>query len=210
MIPRSAHCLLMLALVVPATAACTRGSSPAVAYPGTIELDESDAAPLVGGRVVEIRVTEGDTVHVGDTLALLTQSTLPAQVEERRARLAVARARLADLRRGSRSAEVERAAADLAAAEAEADRAAKELTRAGRLAKDGIIPEQEFDRARTLAESAARRRDAARATLELIREGTRADQIQAAAAEVRSAEALLSGANADLRELAAGTFFHRY
>jgi HlyD family secretion protein len=174
----------------------------AAAYPGTIEVDESDAAPLVGGRVVEIRVDEGDTVRVGDTLALLTQSNLPAQVEERRARLAAARARLADLRRGPRSAELDRAAADLAAAEAEAERTAKELARAERLAKDGIIPEQEFDRARTQAEGAARRRDAARATLELANEGSRSDVIRGAAADVQSAEALLSGANADLRELA--------
>ncbi|HWA16382.1 MAG TPA: biotin/lipoyl-binding protein, partial [Gemmatimonadales bacterium] len=39
-------------------------------FPGTIELDESDAAPLVPGRVVEVRVDEGDSVLVGDTLAL--------------------------------------------------------------------------------------------------------------------------------------------
>jgi HlyD family secretion protein len=199
--PRTAS-LVSLAVVTLAATGCSGGSAASVAYPGTIEVDESDAAPLVGGRIVEMRVEEGDTVGVGDTLALLTQSALPAQVEERRARLAAARARLADLRRGSRSPELDRAAADLAAAEAEAERTARELLRAERLSRDGIIPEQEFDRARTLAESAARRRDAARATLELAREGTRADQIQAAAAEVRSAEALLSGASADLRELA--------
>jgi HlyD family secretion protein len=202
MIHRSARSRVLLAVATLSAAACTRAPRSATAYPGTIEVDESDAAPLVGGRVVEIRVDEGDTVRVGDTLALLTQSNLPAQVEERRARLAAARARLADLRRGSRSAELDRAAADLAAAEAEAERTARELARAERLAKDGIIPEQEFDRARTQAEAAARGRDAARATLDLVHEGSRSDVIRGAAADVQSAEALLSGANADLRELA--------
>jgi HlyD family secretion protein len=181
---------------------CRRGPNPELTFPGTIELDESDAAPLVAGRIVEVRVEEGDTVHMGDTLALLTQSALPAQVEERRARLAAARARLADLERGSRGAELDRAVADLAAAGTEADRTARELARAEQLQKDGVIPEQDFDRAKALAESAARRRDAARATLELAREGSRTDQVQAAAAEVRSAEALLSGARADQSELA--------
>jgi HlyD family secretion protein len=171
-------------------------------FPGTIELDESDAAPLVPGRVVEVRVDEGDSVRVGDTLALLTQSSLPATVAERRARLAGARARLADLERGSRSAELERAQADLAAAEAEVTRSGNDLARIEPLARDGVVPAQELDRAKAAATMALRRRDAARATLDLATEGTRRDQIQMARAEVQSAEAQLSGANADLGELA--------
>lgn len=171
-------------------------------FPGTIELDESDAAPLVPGRVVEVRVDEGDSVSAGDTLALLTQSTLPATVAERRARLAAARARLADLERGSRSGELERARADLDAAEAEVTRTGKDLGRIEPLAADGVVPAQELDRARAAATTALRRRDASKATLELAQEGTRRDQVSAARAEVQSAEAMLSGASADLQELA--------
>ncbi|HSB55787.1 MAG TPA: HlyD family efflux transporter periplasmic adaptor subunit [Gemmatimonadales bacterium] len=191
--------LVLLSLL--ALAACGRSGGEPV-YPGTIELDESDAAPLVGGRIVEMRVEEGDSVRPGDTLAILTQSSLPAAVEERRARLAMARARLADLQRGSRAPELARAEADLAAAEAEADRTAKDLVRVEPLAKGGVLPAQELDRATSAAQAAARRRDAARAVLELAREGSRSDQIRAAAAEVQSAEAQLKGASADLGELA--------
>ena len=182
-------------------AACARGDG-GTSYPGTIELDESDAAPLIGGRIVELRVQEGDTVAAGDTIAILTQRTLPAQAEDRRARLAMARARLADLRRGSRAPELARAEAELAAAEADADRAAKDLERATRLVTDKVIAQQEYDRIRSGAEAAARRRDAARAVLALAQEGSRSDQVRAAEAEVASAEALLRGATADLDELA--------
>jgi HlyD family secretion protein len=192
--------LWSVVLLLGALAACRDPEQ--TSFPGTIELDESDAAPLVAGRVVEVRVEEGDSVVVGDTLALLTQSTIPAAVAERRARLAAARARLADLERGSRSGELERARADLEAAEAEATRSGRDLERIEPLARDGVVAAQELDRARAAATTALRRRDAARATLELAREGTRRDQIQAARAEVRSAEAQLSGANADLEELA--------
>jgi HlyD family secretion protein len=191
--------VLLLALM--ALTACD-GKRGEQVYPGTIELDESDAAPLVGGRIVEMRVEEGDSVKPGDTLAILTQSSLPATVEERRARLAMARARLADLQRGARAPELERAEADLAAAEAEADRTAKDLVRVEPLAKNGTLPAQELDRASAAAQTAAKRRDAARAVLELAREGSRSDQIRAAAAEVQSAEAQLKGASADLDELA--------
>jgi len=184
------------------SAACSRGGGTAPGFPGTIEVDESDAAPLIGGRVLEVRVEEGDSVRVGDTLAVLTQSSLPATVADRAARLAMARARLADLRRGSRAPELERAEADLAAAEAEANRTTRDLERVEPLAQSGVVAPQELDRAKSAAETSARRRDAARAALELAREGTRSDQIKAAAADVQSAAAQLRGASADLGELA--------
>jgi len=194
--------LMICSAILSLIGGCQRGADGAPSYPGTIEVDESDAAPLVGGRIVAIRVQEGDSVHAGDTLAVLTQSAIPATLEDRRARLAAARARLADLQRGSRAPEVNRAEADLAAAEAEADRTARELARSEQLLRNQIISQQDFDRARALAESAARRRDAAQATLELLKEGSRSDQVRAAAAEVRSAEAQLAGASADVSELA--------
>jgi HlyD family secretion protein len=190
--------LLLSALLL--TAACRQSAE--LSYPGTVELDESDAAPLIAGRVVEVRVTEGDSVRVGDTLALLTQSSLPATVAERRARLAAARARLADLQRGSRAPELQRAQADLEAAEADVERTARDLTRIQPLARDGVVPAQELDRAQAAATMAARRRDAAKAVLALAQEGTRRDQVQGAQAEVQSAEAMLRGASADLDELA--------
>jgi HlyD family secretion protein len=193
---------IVCSLTLLLAAGCHRGDDTAPSYPGTIEVDESDAAPLVGGRIVAIRVEEGDSVHVGDTLAVLTQSAIPATLEDRRARLAASKARLADLQRGSRVAEVERARADLAAAESEADRTAREFARSEALLKNQIIAQQDFDRARALAESAARRRDASQATLDLLREGSRSDQVRAAAAEVQSAEAQLAGASADANELA--------
>jgi HlyD family secretion protein len=193
---------LLLALLLATLAACGRSTAPGRTFPGTIELDESDAAPLVGGRVLSVRVDEGDSVHVGDTLAVLTQSQIPANLEDRRARLAAAESRLADLRRGSRPAEISRAEAELAALEADADRAARDLARATQLARDTVIARQDLDHATSVAEASARRRDAARATLEVLREGSRADQVRTAESEVASARAQLSGARADVGELA--------
>jgi len=191
--------LLLLPLIL---AACNGASHDQLGFPGTVELDESDHAPLVTGRVTDVRVTEGDTVRIGDTLATLVRAGLPEAVEQRVAQLASARARLADLKRGSRAAELDRAAAELAAAEAEATRTARDLERIQTMARDGAVSPQEVDAATTAAATAARQRDAARATLELAQEGTREDQIRAAEADVRTAEALVRSARADLGELA--------
>lgn len=190
--------LLTLAML---SAGCS-SEQVATVYPGTIEVHESDAAPLVAGRITEIRVDEGDRIRAGDTLAVLTQGSIPALYQERLARLAAARARLADLERGSRSAELERAEADVTALAAEAERTASEYERARRLADDGVVAPQELDRARAAAESAAGRLAASRATLALAREGTREDQVRAARAEVQSAEAQVRSARSDVSELA--------
>ena len=142
----------LLALLLVLFVACTRAPTGR-SFPGTVELDESDAAPLVGGRVLSVRVNEGDSVRVGDTLAVLTQSQLPANLEDRRARLAAAESRLADLRRGSRPAEIARAEAELAAFEADADRTTRDLARATQLARDTVIARQDLDRATSAAEA---------------------------------------------------------
>ena len=184
-----------------AAVAC-RPAPDTLTVPGTIEVEEVDAAPIQGGRVLRVGVDEGDTVRAGDTVAVLTRTTLPATLQERRARVAAARARLADLVRGSREAEMARARAEVAAAEVEADRTARDLLRTERLAEDGVISQQQLEQARAAAATAGRQRDAARATLELYREGTRTDQIRAAEADVRTAEAQLAGTAAEVSDLA--------
>ncbi len=42
-----------------------------VAVSGRIEGDDSAVAPKTTGRILEVRVREGDTVNAGDTIAIL-------------------------------------------------------------------------------------------------------------------------------------------
>src|SRR5215208_6627732 len=48
---------------------------------GTVEVVEVDVAAPVPARVAEVRAREGDVVRRGDTLAMLTQPTLRADIE---------------------------------------------------------------------------------------------------------------------------------
>jgi HlyD family secretion protein len=161
---------------------------------GTLEVVEVDVAPLSAGRVVRVLVREGQTVRAGETVAILAQPTLPADIEGRRARLAAAEAQLRDLERGARTAEIDAAEAELRTAEAEAIRAARDLTRLQSLLDAGAISRQQLDAARAAAQVAAGRRDAAREALRLMRQGSRPELISAARAEVASARAVLQSA----------------
>jgi HlyD family secretion protein len=141
-------------------------------------------------------VQEGDVVRSGDTLAVLEQPTLPADIEQRRARVSAAEAELRDLVAGSRASEIQRAEAELAAAEAEARRTADDARRYAELLKSGAASPAQAQSFETAARVAAGRRDAARAALQQLREGTRPERIRAARANVAAARAQLEAGEA--------------
>jgi HlyD family secretion protein len=168
---------------------------------GTVEIREHDVAPLIAARVMRILVEEGASVDRGDTLAVLGLATLPADIEQARARVSAAEAALREAEAGPRRAEIERAQADLRAADAEAERAAKDLERIRALTDAGATAPRQLDSARAVAETTANRRDALRETLRLLNQGTRPERIAAARAEVETARAALAAAQATRSDL---------
>ena len=159
---------------------------------GTVEFTQTDVAGSVPARVERILVEEGATVRAGDTLAILTQTGLPEDIQQRRSRLAAAESELADLMRGARPAELERARADLRSAASEADRTAADSVRLARLLAAGGISQSAFDASANAARVAGARRDAVREALLLLEAGARPDRIAAARAAVATARAQLA------------------
>lgn len=64
-----------------------------VTLSGRIEGDDSAIAPKVAGKILEVRVREGDTVKAGDVIAVLDDSVIRAQEDQARAALRDAEAR---------------------------------------------------------------------------------------------------------------------
>ncbi|MGQ0640150.1 MAG: HlyD family secretion protein [Gemmatimonadaceae bacterium] len=202
-------------ITVAALAACNGSGDDASEATGTVELTETDIAAPVSARLRRIKVEEGDVVRGGDTLAILEQTTLPADLEQRRARLNAAEAELRDLVAGSRASDIDRAEAELAAAEAEATRTTDDARRYAELLKSGAASPAQAQSFETAARVAAGRRDAARATLQQLREGTRPERIRAARANVAAARAQLQAGEALATDLvllapAAGVVLGRY
>jgi multidrug efflux pump subunit AcrA (membrane-fusion protein) len=56
---------------------------------GTIGVEETDIVPTVGGRIRRIWIAEGAQVHADDTVVTLVSSTLPDDLRERKARVAM-------------------------------------------------------------------------------------------------------------------------
>ena len=182
-------------------AACSRDATNEVTADGTIELTQVDLAPFVSGRVVDVRVDEGAMVRRGDTVVVLGQSALPADIDQRRSRVSSAEARLRDLQAGARPAEIERAQADLRSVTAEAERAERERARLEPLAAATTISRSQYDAAVTAARAAAARRDAAAEALRLLREGARSGQVAAARAELETTRGALAAGEATQGDL---------
>ena len=190
----------VFALALLATACRSTPDRGLVAH-GTVEVREVDASPLVPARLLRVSADEGAAVRRGDTLAILTRSSLLPQVERERARLDAARATLADLELGARSEEIRAAEATLSGAEADLERSLRDLKRVRTLAANGATSQQALDAAETASTIAKSRRDAAAEELELRRKGTRPEQVRRARAELASARAALAAAEADLGDM---------
>jgi len=168
---------------------------------GTIEFTQTDVASTVPARVERILVDEGATVKAGDTIAVLSQTGLPQDIQQRRARLAAAESELADLVRGARPEELERARAELRSAASEAERTAADSVRLARLLSAGGISQSAFDASANAARVAGARRDATREALQLLQAGARPDRIAAARAAVGTARAQLAMGEAAAADL---------
>lgn len=180
--------------------ACRGGDQTGVAV-GTLEMVEVDVGPMQPARALRVLVQEGDSVRVGDTLAVFTTPTLSATEAQAVARAAAASALADEVTSGSRPEEVARVQAELRSAEAEAERTAHDLARAEPLAQAGSLSPAQLDALRSGARVAAGRRDAAHEALRLVEEGARRERRAAAQADARGAAAAVAAARAAASDL---------
>jgi HlyD family secretion protein len=193
---RAARCSLLVASL----AACGQRTG-AVSATGTIEFTETDIAPDLGGRLGVLRAHEGDRVKAGDTLAILTAATMPADLQRQEAAAVDAIAQLKDLQSGARPEEIARAEADVRRAESELTLAQENRRRIEPLAAKGTLSAQRGDEVRAAETQAVERLAVGRETLRQLRNGPRAETVAASRARVGQAEAGLASLKARAGEL---------
>jgi membrane fusion protein (multidrug efflux system) len=143
-------------------------------------LDEVTVSSEVEGRVEQVLVDVGDHVSAGQTIVKVVPTELQLTLDQQRATLQQARARLGlpenveDVKDVRDAAEVKKAAADLADAR-------QKYERAKTLFEQGLLPKQNFDEAES-------RHNAARAAYDLSVQGVQ--NLRAALAQSRAAAAL--------------------
>jgi HlyD family secretion protein len=187
------------ALIALAAAVGLGGDDGSLEVQGYVEGEYVYVGPAIAGRLETLAVARGDQVEAGTPLFHLERSSEQPSRDDAAARLARAEASLANLKKGKRPSEIDSLEAQLAQADAMLQLSETKLERRKPLADavsredvEAAYAEHERDQAR-VAEL--------RADLETARLGARADEIQAAEAEVTAARAQLAQADWRLDEL---------
>ena len=154
----------------------------------------------VMGRVNWIGVEKGDLVSQGQVLVRLEDSEFRAQVNQARANLAAAQARLDQLRSGSRPQEKLKDRAGVLQAEATLRNAEAEYERTETLFQAGVASKAELDRALAQRDSARAVLEAARQSSDMTDIGPRSEEIRVAQAQVQQMRAALDYAQTQLAD----------
>lgn len=143
----------------------------------------------IAGRVAWIGVEKGNRVKRDQVVVRLEDREYRAQFEQADAAYGGARARLAELERGSRPEEIDRAKADMDRAQADLRTADTQLRRTEGLVREGVLAGQALDDARGKYDSARANVAALTKTYELTKQGPRQEQIDTARSEATRAKA---------------------
>ncbi len=143
---------------------------------------------------------EGDEVGAGEKLVEIDREVHRAEVQAARAALAVAQARLADLKAGARPEEVDKAEANVNRWQATLAEARRTHQRQTELIAQDFTSQQSVDQAREKMEVAEAELAAAEETLRMLRAGPTATEIAVQEAAVKEASARLALAEAHLAE----------
>lgn len=152
----------------------------------------------IDGRVKDIFIERGQLVEAGDTIITIEDEEHRAQVRIAEAQVAKAKARLDQLRAGSRPEEIARARAEAASAKATAMQMSKEEKRMQGLAEDGIASPSELDGAKSNRVVAEANLAALQELVTIAEKGPRAEEIQIAEAALQEVEANLKYAETQL------------
>jgi HlyD family secretion protein len=140
----------ILVLGVVLIAACAGGyllwrPGPAASISGVVRATEVRVAPEVGGQLVAVKVSKGDTVRSGDVVAELSAIELTAAVAQARAALDAAIANRNNVYAGVRAEQVAALAAEIAKAKSRLEYAEQQLSRTSTLARSDSATQQSLD-----------------------------------------------------------------
>lgn len=173
-------------VIVALTGFFTLGREPETIQ-GQVEVTEYRVSSKVPGRILELRVREGDFVKAGDTLAIIDAPDVRAKMEQARGAENAAAALDEMARAGARSEQVRGAYQVWQQARAGLEIAGKSYERMQRLFDEGVISAQKRDEAQAGYKAMEAQERAARSQYDMARNGARREEKMASAAQVERA-----------------------
>ncbi len=191
--------VMLIALISMFLGACQE--KEALPLIGMVDTREIMVASKLAGRLAEVLVAEGDTVSEGQPVARLSSPEVMAKVEQARGALKSADARLTLVRKGAREEETRIAQTALAQATEARKLAEASLSRQQKLIANGMIARQKLDEAEYAFRSAQQAESAALARNEMLKNGARPEERDAAEGTSQSASNALVEAESWHKEM---------
>lgn len=167
---------------------------------GEIEVSEYRVSSKVPGRILELRVKEGDYVHVGDTLAILDAPEVDAKKAQAQSAEEAASAMKLMADNGARQQQIQGAYEVWQQAKAGLDIAKKTYERVQRLFNEGVMSAQKRDEALAQYKAYEAQEKAAKSQYDMAKEGARKEERMAAAAQVNRAKGAVQEVSSYINE----------
>ena len=195
----TAACTTLVVAVVAVIGAMSIKQEPETIQ-GQVEVSEYRVSSKVPGRILEIRVKEGDYVNVGDTLAILDAPEVRAKMTQAQSAENAAAAMDEMANNGARQEQVRGAFAVLQQAKAGLEIAQKSYNRVQRLYDEGVMTAQKRDEAFANYKALEAQVKAAQSQYDMARNGARTEEKKAAAAQVNRAKGAVAEVNSYIHE----------
>lgn len=167
---------------------------------GQVDVTEYRVSSKVPGRILEIRVKEGDFVHVGDTLAILDSPEVEAKKLQAESAENAASA-MSDMAQAGARQEMIRGAYEVwQQAQAGLEIAKKSYERVQRLFNEGVLSEQKRDEAYASYKALEAQEKAAKSQYDMAVNGARKEEKRAALAQVDRARGAVQEVKSYIRE----------
>jgi HlyD family secretion protein len=167
---------------------------------GQVEVSEYRVSSKVPGRILEIRVKEGDFVKAGDTLAILDAPEVRAKMEQARSAENAAAALELKAQNGARKEQIQGAFSVLQQAKAGLEIAEKSYNRIQRLFDEGVVTAQKRDEVYANYKAMEAQVKAAQSQYDMAVNGARMEDKLAAAAQVGRARGAVQEVNSYIHE----------
>ena len=167
---------------------------------GQVEVSEYRVSSKVPGRILELRVKEGDFVKAGDTLAILDAPDVRAKMEQAQSAESAAAALELKAQNGARKEQIQGAFSVLQQAKAGYEIAEKSYNRVQRLFEEGVMSAQKRDEAFANYKAMEAQMKAAQSQYDMAVNGARMEDKLAATAQVGRARGAVQEVNSYIHE----------
>ena len=167
---------------------------------GQVEVTEYRVSSKVPGRILELRVSEGDYVKAGDTLAILDAPDVRAKMEQARSAESAAAALELKAQNGARKEQIQGAYNVYQQAKAGFEIAEKSYQRIQRLYDEGVMSAQKRDEVYANYKAMEAQMMAAQSQYDMAVNGSRMEDKMAAAAQVGRAKGTVQEVNSYIHE----------